>query len=295
MVVAARGRVCRAVPLDAQDESGYDCVPRGKRFEAVCGDIVDLTPTHQSAGGGEAVIERILPRRNSLFRQDAWRTKVFAANLDQVLFMVACEPPLNDALLTRARVACHVAGIDCSIVLNKTDLPGTEAARARLALHAASGVEVIELSARSAAQAATLLRPRLEGRTSLLLGASGVGKSTLVNALVPHAQAATQQISQALQSGRHTTTTTLAYRLPEVRDAWLMDSPGFQSFGLNHISRAQLADAFAEIRALAGRCRFYNCSHLHEPGCAVLEALAAGRIEPVRHAQYAAIAAELAA
>jgi ribosome biogenesis GTPase / thiamine phosphate phosphatase len=298
-VVASFGRFCTVRLADGQQVNAY---ARGKRSDAVCGDVVQV-----SRSSDEAVIERIQERRNSLFRQDETRTKVFAANLDQVLFMVAGKPTFNDDLLGRAMIACHVAKVPVVIALNKRELPEAAAARERLKLYTQLGYSVVECSAKPAVTQETVTREAvtqedwlapikavLQGKTTLVLGGSGVGKSTLINALVPNAKAATQAISEALNSGKHTTTATLAYQLDE--HSVLMDSPGFQTFGLHHISSSQLPDAMPEFHAAReqhGGCKFYNCTHLREPGCAVLAAIAQGEISPMRHALYAQVLEEL--
>ena len=240
------------------------CVPRGKRAEVVCGDRVLLAPGHPPLA-----IERVQPRRNALWREDAWRSKMFAANLDRVLLVTATYPGIQHGLIARALIAADAADIPVTLALNKCDLPQATAARAEMALYTALGYEVVELSVRTAPQAALeALTPLLSGQTTLLLGASGVGKSSLTNLLVPQAQAPTREISQALSAGKHTTTATRLYALPGLPEgSALMDSPGFQSFGLHHLSVSQLQHGFPEIRARIGQCRFQNCTHRDEPGC----------------------------
>jgi ribosome biogenesis GTPase / thiamine phosphate phosphatase len=140
-----------------------------------------------------------------------------------------------------------------------------------------------------------LLAP-LAGKRTLVLGGSGVGKSTLINSLVPDARVATQAISSALNTGKHTTTTTIEYTLPDAfGQAALLDSPGFQTFGLHHVSPTQLTEAFVEMQSREGQCKFYNCTHVHEPHCAVLAAVASGEMAAHRHALYLQVLEEITA
>ncbi|HSM20609.1 MAG TPA: GTPase RsgA, partial [Rubrivivax sp.] len=172
LVVAAHGR---HVVVETPERRRVLCHPRGKKSELVVGDRVRWQPT-----GDGGVVEHIDPRRNLLFRQDDWRTKSFAANLDQILMLVAGEPVFSEAQLTRALVAAQDAGIPALIGLNKTDLPSAAAARERLAPYRAMGVEVIEMALKADPAGSTArLLARLAGRTTLVLGASGMGKSTL--------------------------------------------------------------------------------------------------------------------
>ncbi|OYU93460.1 MAG: ribosome small subunit-dependent GTPase A, partial [Burkholderiales bacterium PBB5] len=202
LVVAAHGRHCMVETADGRQVL---CLTRGKKSDIVVGDRV-----HWQPAGDEGVVERVAERRNLLYRQDEWKTKSFAANLDQLLILVAVEPMYAETQLTRALIAAEQAGIPTMIVLNKTDLPGVDAARERLAPYRAMGIAVHELSLKadggSAAQA--LLMPLLADRATLVLGPSGMGKSTLINLMVPAAEAQVGEISKALNTGRHTTTST---------------------------------------------------------------------------------------
>lgn len=289
LVVASFGRHCL---VESGDGARRICHPRGKKSEVVVGDRVQW-----SSSGDEGAVESITERRNLFYRQDDLRTKSFAANLDQVLVLVAAEPVFSQALLARALIAAHAQGITPLIALNKQDLSEPFArAWERLAPYRAMGYTVLPLALRSSdAQASglALLTQALDGHTTLVLGPSGAGKSTLINRLVPQAQAQTGEISQALNSGRHTTTRTTWYWLDEARRGALIDSPGFQAFGLQHIAATDLARWMPDLAEHAGECRFANCTHRHEPGCGVLQALQGGAIDASRHDIYSQLFDEL--
>jgi len=286
LVVAAHGR---HVVVETPERRRVLCHPRGKKSELVVGDRVRW----QATGDG-GVVEHIEPRRNLLFRQDDWRTKSFAANLDQILMLVAGEPVFSEAQLTRALVAAQDAGIPTLIGLNKIDLPAAATARERLAPYRAMGVEVIEMALRADPAGSTArLLAHLAGRTTLVLGASGMGKSTLINLLVPAAAVQVGEISKALAAGRHTTTTTTWYWLDDAHRGALIDTPGFQEFGLRHIEPERLASLMPDFAAALGHCRFQNCSHRHEPNCGVRAAMARGEISAPRQRIYEMLFEEL--
>lgn len=274
-VIAAHGRQY-LVELEAGER--LPCFPRGKKSEIACGDLVEIVRTSNDQG----VIESIRPRRSLLYRSNEIRQKLIAANVDQLIIVVATEPGFSDELVTRALLAAESEEIELLIVLNKADLTDKlPAARERLAILARLGYRIIELSARDHAED---LRPWLQGKTSVLVGQSGMGKSTLVNALLPEAGAATREISQALDSGKHTTTHATLYHLDG--ESHLIDSPGLQEFGLGHLDRHQIEAAFPEFRAHQGQCRFRDCRHDREPGCAFNAAVDAGSIDKRRFEIY---------
>ena len=286
LVVAGHGR---HYIVESPEGQRIICHPRGKKSDCVVGDRV-----RWQASGDEGVIEHVEPRRNLLFRQDEWKTKSFAANLDQLLVLVAAEPVFSESQLARALIAAEDAGIPARILLNKSDLPAIDAARERLRPYAAMGIEVLEVALKARKEeASTLLAPLLDGQATLVLGPSGTGKSTLINLLAPDARAQVGEVSQALNSGRHTTTHTQWYWLDASRRTALIDSPGFQEFGLRQIDAQRLSTLMPDLREHAGACKFYNCSHQHEPGCGVRAALERGAINESRYRIYGEILGEL--
>jgi len=286
-VVSGHGR---RLLVESDDGSRVLCHTRGKKSEAVVGDRVAW-----QASGDEGVIEAIVPRANLLYRQDEWKTKAFAANIDQLLVVVAVEPVFSESQLARALIAAAEAKIAARIVLNKRDLPSFAIARERLRPYDAIGVEVLELALKhDADDARAQLAQLLAGRATLVLGPSGAGKSTLVNLMVADAKAQIGEISQALNTGRHTTTATQWYWIDAARTSALIDSPGFQEFGLRHIAADRLAGLMPDIGGHASECRFYNCTHRHEPGCGVLAALGRSEIAESRYRIYREIFEELA-
>lgn len=261
------------------------CFPRGKRSAVACGDRVEVARTSADQG----VIESIEARSALLYRSDQYRQKLIAANVTQILIVLAVVPSFYEELLNRCIVAAENQRVLLTIVLNKSDLAGqsTEAAD-RLKLYSALGYRVIPLAAK---RDVSPLRSVLAGHVSVLVGQSGVGKSTIVNALIPDAGAPTAEVSSALDSGRHTTTHARLYHLDE--KSRLIDSPGLQEFGLHHLAQQDIAEAFVEFRPLLGQCRFRNCRHLTEPGCAIAEAQTSGKIDMRRLASYRKVIAEI--
>ncbi|CAN5398372.1 ribosome small subunit-dependent GTPase A [soil metagenome] len=289
LVVAGYGR---HYIVEAADGTRLICHPRGKKSDCVVGDRVLWKPTGDSSG--EGVIEKVEARRNLLFRQDEWKSKSFAANLDQLLVLVASEPAFSESQLARALIAAESTSIAVKIILNKADLPQIDVARKRLTPYSAMGYEVLEVALKGRPESSReLIAPLLHGKTTLVLGPSGAGKSTLINLMIPSASAQVGEISHALQAGKHTTTTTQWYWVDAERTAGLIDSPGFQEFGLRQIGAAQLPSLMPDLREGSTTCKFYNCTHLHEPGCGVIAALERGEISTSRYRIYGELFEEL--
>jgi len=278
IIVAAHGRQYR-VELD--DGRTLLCFPRGKKSELACGDRVSIQLSSENQG----VIDSIEERQTLLYRSNEFKQKLIAANVTQIVIVVATEPSFSDELITRCLVAAECQDMTALIVLNKCDLQERlDFATTNLSAFEQLGYPVLRLSAHTSVD---LLRPFLSGHTSVLVGQSGMGKSTLTNALVPGANAPTREISEALDSGKHTTTHATLYRLDN--QSVLIDSPGLQEFGLRHLSSNAIEYGFPELRPLLGKCRFRDCRHDREPDCAVLAAVESGQISPRRYAVFRAL------
>jgi ribosome biogenesis GTPase len=278
VIIAAHGRHY----LADVDGRKLQCVTRGKKTNVAVGDKVNLKMTSDD----QAVIESIAERDTLLYRSDQYKSKLLAANLTRLFIVVATEPGFADDLVSRSLVAAEAAGIDAHLILNKTDVTDLlPKARERIGVYTALGYPLHEVSARTdEAHAVATLMPLLEGQSSIFIGQSGMGKSSLINLLVPDADIAVREISAALDTGKHTTTFTRLYDLKG--NGSIIDSPGFQEFGLYHLSEGMLERAFVEFKPYLGGCKFYNCRHLIEPQCAVLAAVAEGKIAKFRHTLY---------
>ena len=222
-----------------RDEQGqtFQATTRSKRVDYACGDRVHI----QSINAEQVVIEDFLERSSLLYRQDAFKSKLIAANVTQLLIVVAAEPSPNETLVQRALLAAEAAQIQAHIVLNKADLDGTAKWQSVFQLYADMGYGYSSLSA---LQGADALRPVLQGHSNIFLGQSGMGKSTLTNAILGENIARTGDISTALDSGKHTTTHAQLYQLDA--ETQLIDSPGLQAFGLHHLERADLLHYFPD-------------------------------------------------
>ncbi len=286
LVVAAYGK---RYQVELADKSRISCVTRGKKTDLACGDNVIIKLTDKSEG----VVEKCLERQSILYRSSTIKSKTIATNVTQVIIVLATQPSFYEALLNRCLVAAEAANIKPLIVLNKCDLADATDAKTKLELYQKLGYQVLHLSAK---QEISALQPYLKGHQSVLVGQSGMGKSTIINALLPEQNVRTQVMSEALDSGKHTTTAAHLYHLNGSDfgcASSLIDSPGLQEFGLNHLSQTQLELAFIEFRPYLGQCHFNDCKHTHEPNCAVTTAVNAGKISASRLGFYQALSLEL--
>ena len=283
-VIAAHGRNFLVQDGDVK----LQCVTRGKKTDIAVGDLVTI----QTSSSTQGVIESINERQTLLFRSDQYKSKLLAANVTQLFIVVATEPNFADDLISRALVAAEAAGVTVQLILNKTDVTeNLPRARERLQPYVAIGYPLHEVSALADPEATcSTLLPLLHGQTTILIGQSGMGKSSLINLLVPDADIATREISTALDTGKHTTTFTRLYRIDSTTA--VIDSPGFQEFGLYHLTEGMLERAFRDFSPYLGHCRFANCHHLAEPDCAILTAVKNGKITAMRHALYAQLVHE---
>lgn len=277
--IAAKGLVLAsyrrhfAVLLD--DGNIANCVLLGRSLTLACGDRVRVA---LSAGGG--AIEAVEPRSTLFYRSDGFNEKLIAANVTQVIGVVAPDLTIDEELLTRWIVGAETQRCRFVLIANKSDKPGFDRLLQRVAPFAALGYTVVALSAVESVEG---LLPIVAGQCSVLIGQSGMGKSTILNALSPSAVAKTAEVSQALGTGRHTTTHATLYPLPpSLGGGWMVDSPGMKAFGLAHVAPDTIADAFAEFRPRLGDCRFRDCRHDREPGCALVEAVERGEAAPHR-------------
>lgn len=249
----------------------------------ICGDRVEFSIISPGAG----VIDKALPRSSLFFRSDRFQTKAIAANVTLIVIVAAPVPSYSLELIQRCLVAASSQNLPAVIVLNKSDLPSHRQAMNRLQAISGLGYPILPLCAKLDISD---LRRALEGHTSLLVGQSGMGKSTLLNALLPQARIRTREISLSLDSGKHTTSHSELYRLNSVTA--LIDSPGLQEFALFHLDQDALQQAFPDFRPFLGKCRFRNCRHTAEPDCALTEAADQNLISPERLKLFRQLLAE---
>lgn len=286
-IVAHFGRT-----LDVRPEGGDEavrCHLRANLEGLVTGDRVIWRGREDPNG---RVVEGVVVARGErdsvLERPDArGQLKPVAANIDQILIVFAVEPEPHPNLIDRYLVAAEATGIAPVLVLNKIDLLPEDGGELLALLHRyeALGYPVVTTTTERA-NGLDALHARLAGRTSVFVGQSGVGKSSLIDRLLPDEELRIGALSKDSRKGTHTTTTARLYALPGAESAELIDSPGIREFGLGHLDEQQVAEGFIEFRDLLGRCRFRDCRHRHEPGCALLEAVERGEVHPERFASY---------
>jgi ribosome biogenesis GTPase len=286
-----------------QTESGtFECQLRGRLKEArqsedlvVPGDEVTIAALPGGTGTPHGVIEAVAPPRSRFSRRQpgnrgAWKEDLLVANLDQLVVVFACaDPAPHPRMLDRYLVIAEHNEVPVVIVANKVDLCGRKAAEATFGAYQRIGYEVIYASARSGA-GVDALRDRLTGRTSLLTGPSGVGKSSLLNAAQPGLQLDTGVVSEVIHKGRHTTTLAQLLPVDGPMGGHVVDSPGLRQIGLWDIPPDEIAWCFLDLRPYLGACRFGDCRHGPEPGCAVTAAVASGAVSPARLDSYQRLA-----
>ncbi len=278
-----------------QTEQGIlECSLRGRLKKerqssdiAVIGDIVEV----KQVSPGYGAIESVLPRRSKLARRAAgskgvWKEDVLVANVDQALLVFACaNPEFHPRMLDRYLVLTEASQIETLIVANKVDLVGLERGRELFAVYEQIGYKVIYTSTREHIGIAEL-REQLAGKISVVTGKSGVGKSSLLNAVQPGLQLATGDVSDAVNKGRHTTTVAELIPIDSPKGGYVADTPGIREIGLWKFPLDELDWCFREFRPYLDECYFSGCTHIHEPDCGVRAALEAGHINPERYDSY---------
>lgn len=293
------GRVITATRRHVQICDDKTNVIKGKaasrNMDLCVGDIVLWTPDElehsKKHERWEAVVEKVLPRKNCLFRSYGRKTKKLAANIDRIFIVTAPLPLFNTVVIDRILAAAYLEKIPCSLLVNKTDLVSDfEQTRPLIEIYRRIDVQILEVSAQTGEQFEkfTTALHDFELQVVLFCGISGVGKSTVLNALIPDIRAKTQEVSSRTGLGKQTTSQSYAYPFPrkDLPLLYLVDLPGIQNFGVCHLSETTIRDAFVEFRAHSLRCRFKNCWHIDEPECSVLEALSKGELSPLRHKSY---------
>lgn len=278
-IVASHGR---QVTVESDAGERHTCRLHGRRLDAVCGDAVRWG--YAAPGDDQGTVYEVLPRRTLLERLDSLgRTEPVVANLTQLVAVVAPQPLPDWFVVDRYLAGAEWSGLAALVTVNKSELQGAGALDEELANYGAIGYPTVRCSTRADPGTAALAT-HLAGATSVLVGQSGTGKSSLLNALVPEARAVTQEISAATEEGRHTTTTAALHRLSS--GGSLIDSPGVRDYAPALPTVREVGTGFREIHAAAAGCRFQDCLHDTEPGCAVRAAVQSGAIRPRRFESY---------
>lgn len=272
--------------LTETGEKLYECRAKGifrkDKIKPLVGDNALIQVTSEEKGLGN--IQRILPRKNRLIRPEV-------ANIDQALIIFAmAEPQPNLNLLDRFLVMMEMQGIDTAICFNKLDIVTKEEEERLLATYEKCASEVLFVSSRENIGMDQICQ-LLEGRTSVLAGPSGVGKSSILNKIFPEAASQTGEVSEKIGRGKHTTRHSELFCVGE--GAYLFDTPGFSSLRVPEMEKEELKNYFTEFVPYEGGCRFMGCTHTHEPDCRVKEALDQGQISPVRYENYVQMYEEL--
>jgi ribosome biogenesis GTPase / thiamine phosphate phosphatase len=257
----------------------------GKRLSSVCGDDVRVRPTPDASGDVAKVIA-VLPRRTLFARTDSrGRTEPLAANIALLAAIIAPEPEPDPYITDRYLAGAALAGVASAVIVNKKELPAAQTAEFRQLIdeYRQAGYPIVEASA-ACDDNVDLVLELIGARTAMLVGQSGVGKSTLTNRLAPQSARATRKLSEATGEGRHTTVSTALFRTASGGE--LIDSPGVRDYAPPLVEDSMVQVGWPEILALAPECRFNNCLHLREPGCAVTTAVEDEQLAPRRYESY---------
>lgn len=271
--------------FSVEDSEGIirHCLVRRTLPRLVCGDYVSW----QTSGADMGIIVQLYERQSLLSRPDFnQQLKPVAANIQQILVVAAPQPSLDDELVDRFLIAARLTEIQPVIVINKTDLLNRQQLRLlreRLGLYESLGYRVVFTNTIKRDGLKPLVK-QLNHQTSIFVGQSGVGKSSIIKTLLPTEDIRIGELSKSSGQGKHTTTVSILYRLNQ--GGYLIDSPGVREFGLGHVSQPRIAQGFIEFNELLGHCKFNDCTHISEPRCAILQAVNNGRIHPTRYQRY---------
>ncbi len=268
LIVSSYGRQF-IVRIDSKD---YQAVTKSKKTDYVVGDLVNANYINEE----QVQILDCTSRSSLIYRSDHNRTKIIASNVNQILIVIAIKPTFNPQFLNRCLVCAEAEKITPIIIINKSDLLESKNFITKITslYQLKLGYNVITLEAQKDCEK---LLPLLEQKNSLLIGQSGVGKSTIINQIVPRANARIGEITKAQTSGSHTTTNATYYQIN--KSSSIIDSPGMQEFGLNHLNVTDVIEYFPEFRNYNGTCKFRNCSHNSEPGCNIKEGFDSGKFD----------------